>query len=65
MSAECRKHGCDIVYPEGSWPVGVCPECELSEVIAGLVWVAKRNGLASDPYVIRAEAILARAGGDG
>lgn len=28
MSAECQKHGTDIVYPPGTWPVGVCPECE-------------------------------------
>lgn len=27
MSAECYIHGCDLVYPEGSWPVGECPEC--------------------------------------
>lgn len=28
MSAECDKHGTDIVYPPGTWPLGVCPECE-------------------------------------
>ncbi len=28
MSAECSKHGTDLVYPEGTWPVGVCPSCE-------------------------------------
>lgn len=27
MSAECYKHGCDLVYRE-AWPVGVCPQCE-------------------------------------
>lgn len=28
MSAECHKHGTDLVYPDGSWPVGVCEACE-------------------------------------
>ena len=29
MSAHCEKHGCDIVYPSGTWPLGVCPVCEV------------------------------------
>lgn len=28
MSAECHDCGSDIVYPEGTWPIGVCPVCE-------------------------------------
>jgi hypothetical protein len=37
MSAECHKHGCDIVYPEGTWPVGVCQVCELeAKLLAAL-----------------------------
>jgi hypothetical protein len=27
MSAECSKCGTDIVYPAGTWPLGVCPVC--------------------------------------
>jgi hypothetical protein len=34
MSAECSKHGTDIVYPEGTWPVGVCPSCERDALLA-------------------------------
>lgn len=30
--------------------------------LAGLVWVANRNHLASDPYVIQAQAVLDEAG---
>lgn len=29
MSAECSKCGMDIVYPEGTWPVGECPVCDM------------------------------------
>lgn len=32
MSAECGKCGkcgTDIVYPEGTWPVGECPVCDM------------------------------------
>jgi uncharacterized Zn finger protein (UPF0148 family) len=29
MSAECHRCGQDLVYPEGSWPVGECPVCEM------------------------------------
>lgn len=29
MSAECWKCGADIVYPEGTWPVGRCQVCDL------------------------------------
>jgi hypothetical protein len=37
MSAECQKHGCDIVYPEGTWPVGMCQVCELeAKLLAAL-----------------------------
>lgn len=32
MSAECSKHGTDIVYPEGTWPVGVCSDCERDDL---------------------------------
>lgn len=28
MSAECSKCGLDLVYPDGSWPVGECPACD-------------------------------------
>jgi hypothetical protein len=36
VSAECHIHGCDLVYPEGSWPVGVCDICESEDVIGKL-----------------------------
>lgn len=36
MSAECHKCGADIVYPEGTWPIGECPECGLRERVAEL-----------------------------
>lgn len=31
---------------------------EVIDLIDGLVWIAKRNGLGDDPYVLRAEAML-------
>lgn len=36
MSAECHVHGCDLTYPEGSWPVGSCPRCEAESEVAVL-----------------------------
>lgn len=27
MSAECHTCGSDLVYPEGTWPLGECPVC--------------------------------------
>lgn len=38
MSAECGTHGTDLSYPEGSWPVGICVQCELEN---DLTWVRK------------------------
>ena len=45
MSAECDKHGTDLVYPEGSWPVGVCPVCEKDDELESLgrLYVACRD----------------------
>jgi len=34
MSAECEKHGCDLVYSE--YPLMVCPACEAEKRIAEL-----------------------------
>lgn len=34
MSAHCSTHGCDLVYPEGSWPLGECRECVLEASLA-------------------------------
>ncbi len=36
MSAECEKCGLDLVYPEGTWPIGECPGCSRDERIAAL-----------------------------
>ena len=41
MSAECSKHGTDIVYPAGTWPIGVCPVCEAESERATLVEIAE------------------------
>ena len=37
MSAECGRCGSDIVYPEGTWPLGECPSCTRDERIDALV----------------------------
>lgn len=29
MSAHCDIHGCDLVYPAGTWPLGECHACVL------------------------------------
>jgi len=31
MSAECSTCGADIVYPEGTWPVGTCARCDAKQ----------------------------------
>jgi hypothetical protein len=36
MSAHCSTCGTDIVYPEGSWPLGECPVCTRDERIVRL-----------------------------
>lgn len=33
MSAECSKCGSDIVYPEGTWPIGECQVCYLRAAV--------------------------------
>ena len=29
MSAHCNTCGMDIVYPEGTWPLGTCTRCDM------------------------------------
>lgn len=36
MSAHCSKHGCDLVYPPGTWPLGECRECVLDAEVEQL-----------------------------
>lgn len=36
MSAHCSTCGTDIVYPEGTWPIGVCPVCSRGELLEKL-----------------------------
>jgi hypothetical protein len=31
MSAHCGTCGTDLVYPEGTWPLGTCQVCDLRE----------------------------------
>lgn len=48
MSAECSKCGLDIVYPEGTWPVGECPACDrVVEITEDMV---ERAARALAPY---------------
>lgn len=43
MSAECHECGNDLVYPEGTWPLGECPVCTLRARLAELE--RERDGL--------------------
>ena len=56
MSAECYKHGTDLVYPDGSWPVCVCPTCEneKTENIAAMqeaMMTAQRLPISLNPEI--------------
>ena len=31
MSAHCSTCGADIVYPEGTWPIGTCARCDAKQ----------------------------------
>jgi hypothetical protein len=33
VSAECNIHGCDLVYPPGSWPLGECQVCTVEAAL--------------------------------
>lgn len=41
MSAECYGCGADLVYPEGSWPIGECPVCVRENVLSDFRRIAE------------------------
>ena len=51
MSAECSKCGSDIVYPEGSWPVGRCEVCDLRAQVETLREAREPANLAYGYFV--------------
>jgi hypothetical protein len=67
VSAECYIHGCDLVYPEGSWPVGECPECryqkkldEAWDIVGAILYAAEGDSSISTPVGYR-DSPLGRA----
>lgn len=51
MSAECHECGLDIVYPEGTWPVGECPVCAPRERLLAFIESCRdlgRGALSAD-----------------
>lgn len=48
MSAECEKCGFDIVYPDGTWPIGVCLNCSQADEIEALKRAVRRMLRALD-----------------
>lgn len=52
MSAECHKHGIDIVYPKGTWPVGICTVCEQEFERNELLDLLRASVITSDSSLI-------------
>jgi len=58
MSAECSQCGSDIVYPEGTWPIGQCPVCsrdERIELLEAVVEAVKEYDLKRRTDVMKAD----------
>jgi len=67
MSAECSRCGFDIVYPAGTWPVGLCQNCTQADRIDELedaLLYALGYDLAGWPGHLRPTEILERVGVD-
>jgi hypothetical protein len=61
VSAVCNQCGTDIVYPEGTWPLGECPVCGPSrwrrftddELVVFRIWNEQLADMAVIPDRLR------------